>query len=305
MEGMSSYKRIYVTPSHTKKIFANMKRQGKGFSGRETPLFPTMVVQAQEEIGEGSAMPTDPHHTPIITQPSTSKPQKKQKPRKPKRKDTKAPLPSGPITNVADEAFTEENVSKHSNDPLLSGEDRSEITSLKRRVKKLEKKNKLRTHKLKILYKDMAKKEVNTADPVTNAGEVVTTVNVEVSTASPTATTITNVELTLAQTLAKLKSARPKTKGVVMQEPSESTTTTTIPSKDKGKGIMVEEPLKMKKKDQISFDEQEAIRLQAKFDKEVRLAREKAQKVERANIAWDDIQAKVKADYQLAQRLQA
>ncbi|GJR51984.1 hypothetical protein Tco_1402505 [Tanacetum coccineum] len=38
---------------------------------------------------------------------------------------------------------------------------------------------------------------------------------------------------------------------------------------------MVEEPLKIKKKDQISFDEQEAIRLQAKFDKEVRLAREK------------------------------
>ncbi|GJY13246.1 hypothetical protein Tco_0382555 [Tanacetum coccineum] len=31
----------------------------------------------------------------------------------------------------------------------------------------------------------------------------------------------------------------------------------------------------MKKKDQISFDEQEAIRLQAEFDEEVRLAREK------------------------------
>ncbi|GJS62959.1 hypothetical protein Tco_0677523 [Tanacetum coccineum] len=123
---------------------------------------------------------------------------------------------------------------------------------------------------------DMAKKEVSTADPVTTAGEVVTTANVEVSTASPTAATITTVELTLAQTLAELKSARPKTKGVVMQEPSETTTTTiTIPSKDKGKGIMVEEPLKMKKKDQVLFVEQEAIRLQAQFDKEERIAREK------------------------------
>ncbi|GKA97488.1 putative ribonuclease H-like domain-containing protein, partial [Tanacetum coccineum] len=152
---------------------------------------------------------------------------------------------------------------------------------------------------------DMAEKEVSTADPVTTAGEVVTTANVEVSTASPTAATITNVELTLAQTLAELKSARPKTKGVVMQEPSESTTTTTIPSKDKGKGIMVEEPLKMKKKDQISFDEQEAIRLQAKFDEEVRLAREK----DEANVAlieeWNDIQAKIEADQLLAERLQA
>ncbi|GJV04935.1 hypothetical protein Tco_1338504 [Tanacetum coccineum] len=81
---------------------------------------------------------------------------------------------------------------------------------------------------------DMAEKEDSTADPVTTAGEVVTTGNVEVSTASPTAATITTVELTLALTLAKLKSARPKTKGVVMQEPSE-TTTTTILSKDKRK----------------------------------------------------------------------
>ncbi|GJZ39492.1 hypothetical protein Tco_0586055, partial [Tanacetum coccineum] len=33
--------------------------------------------------------------------------------------------------------------------------------------------------------------------------------------------------------------------------------------------------------------------------------REKAQQVEEANIAWDDIQAKIDADYQLAKRLQA
>ncbi|GKB64103.1 hypothetical protein Tco_0920289, partial [Tanacetum coccineum] len=114
---------------------------------------------------------------------------------------------------------------------------------------------------------DMAEKEASIADLVTIAGEVITTINIKVSTASPTAATITNVELTLAQTLAELKSARPKTKGVVMQEPSESitttTTTTTIPSKDKGKGIMVKEHLKIKKKDQVLFDEQEAIRLQA------------------------------------------
>ncbi|GKG35876.1 hypothetical protein Tco_0441030, partial [Tanacetum coccineum] len=112
---------------------------------------------------------------------------------------------------------------------------------------------------------DIAETEVSTANPVTTAGEVVTPANVKVSTvspsaatittveltlaqtlstASPTAATITTVELTLAQTLAELKSTRPKTKVLVVhdQEPSESiTTTTTIPSKDKGKGIMVEE----------------------------------------------------------------
>ncbi|GJT27221.1 hypothetical protein Tco_0907496 [Tanacetum coccineum] len=63
--------------------------------------------------------------------------------------------------------------------------------------------------------------------------------------------------------------------------------------------------LKMKKKDQISFDEQEAIRLQAEFDEEVRLAREK----DEANVAlieeWNDIQANIKANQLLAERLQA
>ncbi|GJV54874.1 hypothetical protein Tco_1455879 [Tanacetum coccineum] len=85
-----------------------MRRVRKGFSGRETPLFLAMMVQAQEEIGEGSSNPTDPHHTPTIIQPSTSQPQKKQKPRKPKRKDTKVPQPSRTTNNVVDEAVYEE-----------------------------------------------------------------------------------------------------------------------------------------------------------------------------------------------------
>ncbi|GKE49126.1 hypothetical protein Tco_1480384 [Tanacetum coccineum] len=68
---------------------------------------------------------------------------------------------------------------------------------------------------------------------------------------------------------------------------------------------MVKEPLKMKKKDQVLFDEQEALRLQAQFDKEERIAREK----EEVNVAlisqWNDIQDKAETDYELAQRLQA
>nr|GFA71856.1 hypothetical protein [Tanacetum cinerariifolium] len=55
---------------------------------RVTPLFPTMMVQAQKEMGEGSANPTDSHHTPTIIKPSTSQPQRKHKPIKTKRKVT-------------------------------------------------------------------------------------------------------------------------------------------------------------------------------------------------------------------------
>ncbi|GJU25257.1 hypothetical protein Tco_1163878 [Tanacetum coccineum] len=128
--------------------------------------------------------------------------------------------------------------------------------------------------------------------------------------ATTTATDNVN-EVTLAQTLLEIKSTKPKVKGIVIQEPS-STTTTTISSQqsqEKGKGIMVAPERPMKKIDQISFDEETAKRLQTEFDEEDRLARERAEKELEANIAlteeWDDIQAKIEADHELAQRLKA
>ncbi|GKC64016.1 uncharacterized mitochondrial protein-like protein [Tanacetum coccineum] len=45
-------------------------------------------------------------------------------------KKVKRGRPSGPTTNIADEAVNEENVSKHSNDPLLSGEDSLKLEEL-------------------------------------------------------------------------------------------------------------------------------------------------------------------------------
>ncbi|GKD17301.1 hypothetical protein Tco_1206459 [Tanacetum coccineum] len=66
-----------------------------------------MMVQAQEKMGEGLANPTDPHHTPTVTKPSTLQPQKKQ-PRRKQRKDTKVSQPSGPTEPITDEAANEE-----------------------------------------------------------------------------------------------------------------------------------------------------------------------------------------------------
>ncbi|GJZ46242.1 retrovirus-related pol polyprotein from transposon TNT 1-94 [Tanacetum coccineum] len=84
-------------------------------------------------------------------------------------------------------------------------------------------------------------------------------------------------------------------KGIIIDELGTSTTTTissqTSQAKvqDKGKGILVEEPVKPKKKDRIRLDEEIASKLQAEFDEEERLAREK----DKANVVlieeWDDI----------------
>ncbi|GKF00981.1 hypothetical protein Tco_0027904, partial [Tanacetum coccineum] len=227
----------------------------------------------------------------------------------------------------------------------------NEIASLKKRVKKLEQKKRSRTHVLKRLHKvGMSRRVVSSGGEedlgedaskqgrrinVIDADEDITLVNVqddddnemfdvdtlnddEVSTEQEVAAKDVNLtidEVTLAQSLAALKSIKPKVKGdVVIQEPSTTTTTTTTislqqPSQDKGKGIMVEEHVKtMRKKDLIRLDEEIASKLQDEFDEEERLTREKAKKKE-ANVAlieeWDDIQAKIEADHELAQRLQA
>ncbi|GJR69817.1 hypothetical protein Tco_0015882 [Tanacetum coccineum] len=124
----------------------------------------------------------------------------------------------------------------------------------------------------------------------------VTTASVPVITASPTRPVDDSItdDITLAETLMKIKSSasRPqKAKGVMFKEPSEPTTTSRpqpqISEKDKGKGIMQEpeKPVKVKGKDQITFDEEIARRLEAQLQAE--------------------FEEEERADYELAQRLQA
>ncbi|GJT52657.1 hypothetical protein Tco_0978814 [Tanacetum coccineum] len=275
--------------------------------------------------------------TPITTQPSTSKPQKKQSRRK-QRKDIEVSQSSASTEPITKKDTNEESVPKHSYDPSQSGEDRMklhelmnlctklsdrvlalettkttqalEIASLKSRVKKLEKKANKRTHKFKRLYRvdttrrvessnnevnetqgrsddtemfgmdafigdevfaenDMTKKEHDVIPKEVSAAETLTTVGIKipVSTAAPSTIVvsphvITEVEITLAQTLAELKSAKSK---VVIQEPVQNAgeTTTRTPTsvssssiKDKGKAKMIELEVPLNKKDQIRLDEE-------------------------------------------------
>ncbi|GJY52739.1 hypothetical protein Tco_0443586 [Tanacetum coccineum] len=170
-------------------------------------------------------------------------------PRRKQRKDTKVPQTSGSIEPITDEAANKEHVPIHFNDPLLSGEDRLklnelmelctnlsqrvldlentktsqaiEITKLKEMVKKIERRNKSRTLRLKRLRKvgrsaqvvssedeglgaqeDASKQGRKIADLDADVEEVkvenvVSTT--EVTTVSATTTTVD--ELTLAQTL--------------------------------------------------------------------------------------------------------
>ncbi|GJW18136.1 putative ribonuclease H-like domain-containing protein [Tanacetum coccineum] len=86
---------------------------------------------------------------------------------------------------------------------------------------------------------------------------------------------ITDVKVTLAQAMAELKSAKPK--AVKFDEP------------------VVEQVKPMKRLEQMRLDKKLALKLQDEEEEEERLAREKSQQTEEANIAWDDVQAKIES----------
>ncbi|GJZ91106.1 hypothetical protein Tco_0663033 [Tanacetum coccineum] len=230
-----------------------------------------------------------------------------------------------------------------------------EITSLKLRVKKLEKKGGSRTYNLKRLYKVGLSRRVKSSDEEvsthfdadTDMFGVHDLVGDEVVVETEVASKDVNLsvdEVTLAQALAALKCVKPKANKVMLQEPEqgiiatttaattvtaastrpkakglvihkeERATTPTVSSQqpsqvkvqDKGKGKMLEPKKPMKMKELIRLDEEIASKLQAKFDEEVRLAREKAKKEKEANIlSYDNVQAMIDVDYQMAQQMQA
>ncbi|GKD71270.1 hypothetical protein Tco_1325360, partial [Tanacetum coccineum] len=136
------------------------------------------------------------------------------------------------------------------------------IASLKRRVKKLEKKNRSRTHRIKRLYKG----RIDAIDAVEEI-TLVSIHDVNVSTGEEVfATTVDDI--TLAQVLKEMKSIKPKKKGVVIQELGESITTissklSSQQSQDQGKGILIEPMKPMNKKDLIRLDKETALNLQA------------------------------------------
>ncbi|GJZ91744.1 hypothetical protein Tco_0663809 [Tanacetum coccineum] len=130
-----------------------------------------------------------------------------------------------------------------------------------------------------------------------------------------------DVTMAMAQTLIKMKEEKAKEKGVASKDvedssrPIKSITTLqplpTINPKDKGKGILqdtkhVEKTKKKVQGDaQIERDVEVALRLQAELDEELRVERERQEEASKVAIAemFDEVQARIDADYELAARM--
>nr|GEV54895.1 hypothetical protein [Tanacetum cinerariifolium] len=313
---LSSDTTKYSSPVLTHKVFANMRRVGKGCSGVETSLFEGMIVAPQAGKGaaevnvdnvstigvadEGAASivddvvpaavdapsipsPTPPTQTPPPSQdiPSTSQVQPTPPPslisQPPSPQQQPQPLQDAAISidllhNLLD---TYQRVER-SDDTVMDG-----VSKQGRIIADMDADVDVN---LKDVVVDAETEESDDKVDLTKLQEVVEVVitaklMTEVVTTASSTITVAALQLTTvaAPTLTTDPSAARRRKGVVIRDPEETATPTpstiihTEPkSKDKGKGILVEEPKPLKKKAQIemTYDDMRPI-FEKKFNSNV------------------------------------
>ncbi|GJZ50232.1 hypothetical protein Tco_0604422 [Tanacetum coccineum] len=168
VDDMTNHHTKYTSTALTQKVFANMRRVGKGFSRNETPLFDTMLVQPQNQADEDVEMPIDEEQSSTISAPSTSEPQ--DQPSTPHDSPEQEPTHSSPydspLTGVNPPRSEEGSLQLAELMALYTSLQRkvdalekdklaqaTEILSLKKRVEKLEKRRKSKPSVLKRLRK--------------------------------------------------------------------------------------------------------------------------------------------------------
>nr|GEZ02100.1 hypothetical protein [Tanacetum cinerariifolium] len=291
---LSTHTIKYTSPALTQKVFANIRRVGKGFSGVETPLFEGMLVaEVIEEEGDAEEQAQDDVDDAVV------------------QGDDEALDACAALTR---------RVEHLEYDKVAQA---LEITKLKRRMKKLEKGNRVKILKLRRLQKVGTSQRIDTSDDTvmedaSNQGRMIddldkddnavlmddkeeekkkeevkddqvqerqakiykidmdhaskvliTAANTTISAAEPY---VPAAAITIAALVRVAVASTRRRKGVVIRDPEEESTTI-IPadtkSKDKGKGIMVEESKPMKKKQQVEMNEEYARKLHEELNKDI------------------------------------
>nr|GFA50428.1 hypothetical protein [Tanacetum cinerariifolium] len=345
----STHTTKYTSPALTQKVFANMRRVGKGFSRSETPLFEGMLVgvfkeegdvdkQVQDDVedaaaqeaddaaqGVDTAIQGDDVHEPSIlsTTPPTPPPQQSQDlpstsqvqhtpPQSPLPQLQPQPLVADFPMSLLQEALNActaltRRVEHSTNDKVAQA---LEITKLKRRVKKLEKGNRVKVLKLRRLQKVGTSQRIDTSEDTmiedastqermigdldkNDAVDLMDDKGEEKKEEEEVVDVVTTAKLITKVVTAASESVTAASTTIAAAEPQNpATTITAAPSKDKGKGIMVEEPKPLKKKQQVEMDEEYARKLHEELNKDIDW-----------NVAIDHVKKKAKED-QFVQRYQ-
>nr|GEW05670.1 hypothetical protein [Tanacetum cinerariifolium] len=161
---LSTHTTKYTSPALTQKVFANMRRVGKGFSGVETPLFEGMVVAQEVVEGVADEMHDEGVHVVagIVVEGDVSAandevPTADEEPSIPSlTPPTPPPKPSHDIPSTSQAQPTPPQ------SPQVA--QAIEITKLKRRVKKLKRRNKVKVLKLRRLQKVGTGQRIDASD---------------------------------------------------------------------------------------------------------------------------------------------
>nr|GEV46315.1 hypothetical protein [Tanacetum cinerariifolium] len=92
VDDLSSHNTKYTSPALTQKVFANMRRIGKGFSGVETPLFDAMLVPQQVHADVAKVEENEDEDNKVSVTPTTPSPTPATRPSPPQQ----TPIPSPP-----------------------------------------------------------------------------------------------------------------------------------------------------------------------------------------------------------------
>ncbi|GJR99124.1 hypothetical protein Tco_0315633 [Tanacetum coccineum] len=278
-----------------------MRRVGKGFSGNETPLFDTMLVQPQTQADKDVEMPVDEEQPATTSAPSTSEPQ-------------------GPRTFHTSYPLEQELLTSSPCSPLLV------LTHLevKRVISLVDETQRLDDDLIFDTTADLGGEEVvvkpaetgvspaldvkvSAAEPlVTTISLLVTTDSVTITAIEPTSKPKVVTTVPILNSATTVTTIKPKAKGINIQEPSviEKIVVSFI-SSSKGKAIMIESEKPMKIKDQIAHDEQVSKDLHDKIQVELEEEAKRQEEASMATIAelYDAVQAQIYADQELAARM--
>nr|GEY59505.1 hypothetical protein [Tanacetum cinerariifolium] len=272
---LSTHTTRFISPALTQKVFANMRRVGKGFSGVETPLFEGMLadrppaekilVDEQVQVDDDVAaaveenVTEDVAHDAIPSPPSHDIPSPSQGPPSP---------PQQPHRQCCSKAGNYK----------AEGKDADIAESEGRHAEQAEKQTKIYNldldHSSKVLSMQEDDSEVQeVVEVVTTANLITDVVTATASQVSAASTTIPTASATIpAAALTVVAAYTRRRKGMIIRDPEEGLPLKTLAEtpkvKDKGKGILVETPKPMKKKDQIELDAEYARKLHEEINRD-------------------------------------
>nr|GEZ27508.1 hypothetical protein [Tanacetum cinerariifolium] len=283
---LSTHTTRFISPALTQKVFANMRRVGKGFSGVETPLFKGMLADRQpteEELVAKQVQVDDAVAAAVEENVAEDV-----------AHDTIPSLPS-------------HNILSPSQRPSSPPQQPQSSPQAPPEVKKLEKAHKVKSSKLRRLRKVGPSKQVESSDDIEdvfNQGRIIDDMDkdegiemvkdAEVAESEGRHATeqaekqaeIYHIDLDhsskvlISAASATIPAAVPtvvaaytrRKKGVIIRDPEEElslkTPVETPKVKDKGKGIMVKTPKPMKKKDQIELDAEYVRKLHKEINRD-------------------------------------